>query len=76
LAAFDFASLYGKDFEMISGQNPAIVLLTIGSPVSVKWKRTKTTPHQGNISVVDKHDPSYHIIKETGNRPAKGPRKH
>jgi uncharacterized protein YqjF (DUF2071 family) len=41
--ACDFASMYGPDFALLSDQKPASVLLAEGSPVSVKWKRTKIT---------------------------------
>jgi uncharacterized protein YqjF (DUF2071 family) len=37
----DFASMYGKDFEILSNQKPDTVLLAEGSHISVKWKRTK-----------------------------------
>ncbi len=37
----DFTSMYGIDFSFLSNQNPDSVILAEGSPVTVKWKRTK-----------------------------------
>ena len=37
----DFTSMYGNDFSFLSNQNPDSVILAEGSPVTVKWKRTK-----------------------------------
>ena len=39
----DFVSMYGRDFEILSHQKPSTVLVAEGSPISVKWKRTKIT---------------------------------
>ena len=36
----DFKSMYGSDFSFLSEQQPDSVILALGSPVSVKWKRT------------------------------------
>jgi uncharacterized protein len=36
----DFSSMYGSDFSVLSDQQPDSVILAMGSPVSVKWKRT------------------------------------
>ena len=40
----DFLSMYGNDFEYLSHKKPDSVLLAEGSPIAVKWKRTKITP--------------------------------
>ena len=37
----DFKSMYGEDFSFLSNQQPDAVILAQGSPVTVKWKRTK-----------------------------------
>jgi len=37
----DFNSMYGKDFSFLSNKKPDSVILANGSPVTVKWKRTK-----------------------------------
>ena len=41
--ACDFAGMYGADFAGLSHQKPGLGFLAEGSPVSVKWKRTKIT---------------------------------
>lgn len=37
----DFNSMYGKDFSFLSDRAPGSVIIAEGSPVTVKWKRTK-----------------------------------
>jgi uncharacterized protein YqjF (DUF2071 family) len=37
----DFKSMYGEDFSFLSNQQPDAVITAQGSPVTVKWKRTK-----------------------------------
>jgi uncharacterized protein len=37
----DFPSMYGNDFSFLGSQQPDSVIFAEGSPVSVKWKRTK-----------------------------------
>ncbi len=37
----DFTSMYGNDFSFLSNQMPNSVIIANGSPVTVKWKRTK-----------------------------------
>ncbi|MCX6207930.1 MAG: DUF2071 domain-containing protein [Bacteroidetes bacterium] len=37
----DFKSMYGNDFSFLSDNQPDSVILAQGSPVTVKWKRTK-----------------------------------
>jgi uncharacterized protein len=37
----DFKSMYGEDFSFLRDKQPDSVILAQGSPVSVKWKRTK-----------------------------------
>ena len=37
----DFKSMYGDDFDFLNKHTPNSVILAEGSPVTVKWKRTK-----------------------------------
>jgi len=37
----DFTSMYGKDFSFLGNQQPDSVVVAEGSPVTVKWKRTR-----------------------------------
>ncbi len=37
----DFSSMYGTAFAYLSQEKPASVLLAEGSPIAVKWKRSK-----------------------------------
>ena len=37
----DFRSMYGDEFSFLNDRQPASVIMAAGSPVSVKWKRTR-----------------------------------
>lgn len=37
----NFQSMYGKDFSFLNNHQPDSVIIAEGSPVTVKWKRTK-----------------------------------
>lgn len=36
----NFKSMYGNDFDYLSSKQPDSVIMAVGSPVTVKWKRT------------------------------------
>ena len=37
----DFSSMYGNDFSFLNKQKPDSVIMAVGSPVTVNWKRTQ-----------------------------------
>ena len=37
----DFETMYGKEFAFLNTSNPKNVILAEGSPIAVKWKRTR-----------------------------------
>jgi len=37
----DFEMMYGKNFSHLADQQPSSVMLATGSPISVKWKRSR-----------------------------------